>query len=338
MSNNLVRTSYKKEDVVVLLKDLSLEMQEMSTEEREKAIQSGTHYSEMLPEEKAPSKEYEALYNKALQDNKYDIAKGIASVAEIMFNIADRSEHKPPIIVSLARAGIPVGILIKRYIKRKYGVTCPHYAISIIRDKGIDENVMEYIYKEEIEKHGNIVENIFFVDGWTGKGAIKTQLDEAVLNLKELDTKWKDLCDDLYVLAKECAQNIQVNAKRRGIQFVLEGRSSLVKGNRHMLCELIENLCENGIRYNNEGGFVHLTIGEKNGRAILSVEDNGIGIPEKHQARVFERFYRVDKSRSKATGGTGLGLAIVKHIVAIHSAEIELKSEVGKGTAISVKF
>ena len=162
-----------------------------------------------------------------------------------------------------------------------------------------------------------------------------------IIRLSELDhteigTDFETI--DLYALAKECAQNIQVNAKRRGITFVLEGQSCTVQGNRHMLCELIENLCENGIRYNNDGGFVHLTIGEQNGRAMLSVEDNGIGIPEKHRERVFERFYRVDKSRSKATGGTGLGLAIVKHIVAIHSAQIKLESEVGKGTAITVKF
>ena len=162
-----------------------------------------------------------------------------------------------------------------------------------------------------------------------------------IIRLSELDhtetgTEFETI--DLYVLAKETAQNIQVNAKRRGIDFILEGQSCMVQGNRHMLCELMENLCENAIRYNNEGGFVHLTIGEQNGRAVLSVEDNGIGIPPKHQARVFERFYRVDKSRSKATGGTGLGLAIVKHIVAIHSAKIELESEVGRGTAVTVKF
>lgn len=105
-----------------------------------------------------------------------------------------------------------------------------------------------------------------------------------------------------------------------------------------MLCELIENLCENAIRYNNEGGYVHLFVGEENGAAILRVEDNGIGIPKDHIEHVFERFYRVDKSRSKATGGTGLGLAIVKHIVAIHSAKIDLESEIGVGTKIIVRF
>ena len=197
-------------------------------------------------------------------------------------------------------------------------------------------------YAELIEnKMATEEQNIIFAGEIRKNSNRLLTLINDIIRLSELDhteigTDFETI--DLYMLAKECAQNIQVNAKRRGIDFVLEGQPSVVKGNRHMLYELIENLCENAIRYNNEGGFVHLTIGEKNGRAILSVEDNGIGIPQNHQERVFERFYRVDKSRSKATGGTGLGLAIVKHIVAIHSAEIKLESEVGKGTVISVKF
>lgn len=198
---NLVKTSYSEDDVVVLLKDLSSEMKEMSTEEREKAIQSGVHYSEMLPQEKAPSEEYEALYNKALNDKKLEIAEGIARVSEIMW-ANTLACGGAPIIVSLARAGIPVGILMKRYIKRTYGVDCPHYAISIIRDKGVDENAMNFIYNKEIMTNKNLVENIFFVDGWTGKGAIKTQLEEAVKHMKDIDIdKWAGLSDNLYVLA-----------------------------------------------------------------------------------------------------------------------------------------
>ena len=143
---------------------------------------------------------------------------------------------------------------------------------------------------------------------------------------------------DLYELAKECAEGLKVNASRRGIQFVFEGSSCIIRGNKDMLREVIENLCENAIRYNNEGGEVVLFVGEKEGHPVLSVEDNGIGIPLEHQERIFERFYRVDKSRSKATGGTGLGLAIVKHIVAIHDANIDLNSEVGRGTIVTVTF
>ena len=158
-----------------------------------------------------------------------------------------------------------------------------------------------------------------------------SELDHA-----ELSTGLESM--DLYALACECVEGLRVNAARRGIQFILEGNQCIIRGNQDMLRELIENLCENAIRYNNEGGKVRLFVGERNGHRMLSVEDNGIGIPTEHQDRVFERFYRVDKSRSKATGGTGLGLAIVKHIVAIHEAEIILDSEVGRGTTITVVF
>ena len=200
-TQNLVKTSYSNNDVIVLLKDLTGVMNEMSTEEREKAIQSGVHYSEMLPKEKAPSEEYEALYEKALQEKKFDIALGIARVAEIIWARSSHYGDGVPVIISLARAGIPVGILIKRYLKQKYGVECSHYAISIIRDKGIDINAMEYIYNEQCEFNGNMLSNFFFIDGWTGKGAIKTQLEEAVAELKNTDEKWSSLRDNLYVLA-----------------------------------------------------------------------------------------------------------------------------------------
>lgn len=197
-------------------------------------------------------------------------------------------------------------------------------------------------YAELIEnKMSTEEQNIIFAGEIRKNSTRLLTLINDIIRLSELDhteigTDFETI--DLYALAKECSQNIQVNAKHRGVALTLQGKCCMVKGNRHMLCELIENLCENAIRYNNEGGFVHLKINEENGRAILVVEDNGIGIPKNHQERVFERFYRVDKSRSKATGGTGLGLAIVKHIVAIHSASIDLDSEEGKGTTVTVYF
>ena len=158
-----------------------------------------------------------------------------------------------------------------------------------------------------------------------------SELDHA-----ELSTEFESV--DLYEIVQECAQLLKVNAEGRGIEFCLEGENCVTRGNKDMLRELVENLCQNAIRYNNDGGKVVVTVEYYDGRPSLSVEDTGIGIPVEHQERVFERFYRVDKSRSKATGGTGLGLAIVKHIVAIHSAEIQLESEVGQGTTIKVKF
>ena len=143
---------------------------------------------------------------------------------------------------------------------------------------------------------------------------------------------------DLYEVAQECVKDLTINASKRGVTLTLSGSSSTICGNQQMLRELIENLCENAIRYNKDGGRVHVFVGMENEKTILVVGDTGIGIPKEHQERVFERFYRVDKSRSRETGGTGLGLAIVKHIVAIHDATIKLESEVGIGTKVTVEF
>lgn len=101
---------------------------------------------------------------------------------------------------------------------------------------------------------------------------------------------------------------------------------------------MIFNLCDNSIRYNKEGGKVKITVGKSGDKKFILVEDNGIGIPKEEQDRVFERFYRVDKSHSKETGGTGLGLSIVKHTVLIHNGKITMNSEVSKGTKITVTF
>ena len=102
--------------------------------------------------------------------------------------------------------------------------------------------------------------------------------------------------------------------------------------------EIVQNLCANAVKYNVEGGRVDVTAAKKNGRVILTVADTGIGIPPEYQSRVFERFYRVDKSHSKATGGTGLGLSIVKHAAQYHNAELNLQSTPGRGTTVTVAF
>lgn len=143
---------------------------------------------------------------------------------------------------------------------------------------------------------------------------------------------------DLYEVVKECMDELTVNAKQRNVSISLDGESCNVHGSKDMLKELVENLAQNAIRYNNAGGKVWVSVSKRDGRSVLTVKDNGIGISASEQERIFERFYRVDKSRSKATGGTGLGLAIVKHIVEIHDAKIELDSALGVGTTISVLF
>ncbi|MCC8050032.1 MAG: two-component sensor histidine kinase [Clostridiales bacterium] len=143
---------------------------------------------------------------------------------------------------------------------------------------------------------------------------------------------------DLYAAACGCVDGMRLNAKKNGIQISCSGESCMIHGDRNLIEELITNLCDNAIRYNKPNGRVDVIVQEQNGRPMLRVKDTGIGIPKESQERVFERFYCVDKSRSRSTGGTGLGLAIVKHIVALHHAQIELKSEVGEGTEITVWF
>lgn len=167
-----------------------------------------------------------------------------------------------------------------------------------------------------------------------------------ILQLSELDGMHAEgsaisepLPVDLASLVKEVNGNMIMNARKAYVTLQCDPAPATVLGSRDLLTELVTNLCDNAIRYNRPGGHVLLRCGtDGTGAPYLSVEDNGIGIPQDAQNRVFERFYRVDKSRSKATGGTGLGLAIVKHIAVLHSARIDLRSTVGTGTTIRVTF
>ena len=162
-----------------------------------------------------------------------------------------------------------------------------------------------------------------------------------IIRLSELDADNMEVSFaplNLYELAKGCVQSLKLNAAKHDIEISCQGSDCSVNGNKDMLEELLYNLCDNAIRYNKPGGSVRVNIGMHGEHVLLTVKDTGIGIPKESQGRVFERFYRVDKSRSKQTGGTGLGLAIVKHIVAQHHARLDLKSQVGVGTEVSVLF
>lgn len=142
----------------------------------------------------------------------------------------------------------------------------------------------------------------------------------------------------LYQLAENCVDMLDMNARKHQVTLHMKGTPCYIAGNKEMIEETLYNLCDNAIRYNNAGGSVTVTAEPLGEQVRLVVEDTGIGISKEHQERIFERFYRVDKSRSKATGGTGLGLAIVKHIVAQHNAALQLESEEGKGTRITILF
>lgn len=162
-----------------------------------------------------------------------------------------------------------------------------------------------------------------------------SQLDESeeLPQAKEISTPI-----DLYSTSQNCIEALSLRAEKKGISMKLLGESCTINGNPSLIEDLIYNLCENAIRYNKENGSVTISVGFDGNNSILKIADTGIGIPEKYQERVFERFYTVDRSRSKATGGTGLGLAIVKHIVEYHGASLEIESKEDSGTIITIRF
>ena len=167
-------------------------------------------------------------------------------------------------------------------------------------------------------------------------------LSEDIIQLSQLDENDGESIafssTDIYVAAEKCVEALSINASLKNIDMKLTGESCFIKANPTLLEELIYNLCDNAIRYNRENGSVSVSVEPLEEGVKLSVSDTGIGIDEKYQSRIFERFFRVDKSRSKETGGTGLGLAIVKHIVQLHEAELNIDSQLGKGTCISILF
>ncbi len=165
-------------------------------------------------------------------------------------------------------------------------------------------------------------------------------LIEDIIRLSQLDENvelaWENL--DIAKMASDTAALLRDTAEKKNVKINLDCEPTEIYGVRQLYSEIIYNLCENAIKYNKDGGSVTVSVHPKNGGIELTVSDTGIGIPPEHQSRVFERFYRVDKSHSKATGGTGLGLSIVKHAVQYLGGQIDLTSRVGEGTKITVFF
>ena len=143
---------------------------------------------------------------------------------------------------------------------------------------------------------------------------------------------------DLLAVSQEAAGNLQDAAAARGVTVGVTGQPAVLPGVRRLIYEIVYNLCDNAVKYNRDGGRVDVTVAADADGSSITVADTGIGIEPEHQGRVFERFYRVDKSHSKASGGTGLGLSIVKHAVQYHHGHIELESTPGTGTTIRVVF
>ena len=165
-------------------------------------------------------------------------------------------------------------------------------------------------------------------------------LVEDIINLSHLDEggsyEWKEL--DLYAEAEQVRQSLAEIAGEKGIRLMLEGESVIIRGVPDLIHGIVYNLCDNAIKYNRPEGTVTISVSREGKTAVLAVKDTGIGIPAEEIHRIFERFYRVDKSRSKEVGGTGLGLSIVKHAAMLHDAAVEVESKVGEGTTVFVRF
>lgn len=162
-----------------------------------------------------------------------------------------------------------------------------------------------------------------------------------ILELSRLDERkglGERTCIRLLGAAREAARRLEPLAQEKHISLEVSGEELEIQGDKLLLGEMIFNLVDNAVKYTPEGGRVELRVSREGTSALLSVQDTGIGIPEEHQPHVFERFYRVDKSHSRATGGTGLGLSIVKHGAAIHGAKLHLVSTPGKGTCVTLAF
>lgn len=167
------------------------------------------------------------------------------------------------------------------------------------------------------------------------------RLVEDIIRLSRLDEGTDDMKAEkvnLYELADTVMQSLSQEALASGIRMDLSGEPVWVLGIRQLLSSIVYNLCDNAIKYNRKNGSVSITVKEEENAVLLSVTDTGIGIPEEHQERIFERFYRVDKSHSKEIGGTGLGLSIVKHAAKLHHAIVDVKSIVDSGTTVTVRF
>ena len=231
-----------------------------------------------------------------------------------------REQHKDILAAAKSRQDFTANV--------SHELKTPITAISgyaeLIENKMVDEE-QQIKFAGEIRKHSDRL----------------VSLVNDIIRLSELDYKesvpeFSQI--DLYEIAQERVELLGNNTREKNITMSLTGERCVVMSNRGLMVELLDNLIQNAIRYNVVNGTVEVSVKRVRNQAELKVSDTGIGIPKKDQARVFERFYRVDKSRSRETGGTGLGLAIVKHIVELQEGSIELESEVGKGTTICVKL
>lgn len=219
-------------------------------------------------------------------------------------------------------------------IRRDFSANVSHeLKTPLTTIKGFGELLENGIFtkEEDVKKYGGMIyresERLLY-------------LINDIIRLSQIEEQEHVLNDkiDLLKTAHDVEEILRHKADNREVTMTVEGEPVRIYGNQSYITELFLNLMDNAIKYNREGGSLKVTVGIEDGKAFAVFSDTGIGISDEHQSRIFERFYRVDKSRSKKIGGTGLGLSIVKHIVAYHSGEIQLESELEKGTTITVKL
>ena len=219
-------------------------------------------------------------------------------------------------------------------IRRDFSANVSHeLKTPLTTIKGFGELLENGIFtkEEDVKKYGGMIyresERLLY-------------LINDIIRLSQIEEQEHVLNDkiDLLKTAHDVEEILRHKADNREVTMTIEGEPVQIYGNQSYITELFLNLMDNAIKYNHEGGSLKVTVGMEDGKAFAVFSDTGIGISDEHQSRIFERFYRVDKSRSKKIGGTGLGLSIVKHIVAYHSGEIQLESEPEKGTTITVKL
>ena len=219
-------------------------------------------------------------------------------------------------------------------IRRDFSANVSHeLKTPLTTIKGFGELLENGIFtkEEDVKKYGGMIyresERLLY-------------LINDIIRLSQIEEQEHVLSDkiDLLKTAHDVEEILRHKADNREVTMTIEGEPVQIYGNQSYITELFLNLMDNAIKYNHEGGSLKVTVGIEDGKAFAVFSDTGIGISDEHQSRIFERFYRVDKSRSKKIGGTGLGLSIVKHIVAYHSGEIQLESELEKGTTITVKL
>lgn len=219
-------------------------------------------------------------------------------------------------------------------IRRDFSANVSHeLKTPLTTIKGFGELLENGIFtkEEDVKKYGGMIyresERLLY-------------LINDIIRLSQIEEQEHVLNDkiDLLKTAHDVEEILRHKADNREVTMTIEGEPVQIYGNQSYITELFLNLMDNAIKYNHEGGSLKVTVGIEYGKAVAVFSDTGIGISDEHQSRIFERFYRVDKSRSKKIGGTGLGLSIVKHIVAYHSGEIQLESELEKGTTITVKL